>query len=61
MEMITSLAKPIGPKRTRKYIDFYTFYANVWNYVCVINKKKMHILDENIIPYRGCDDRETYS
>lgn len=29
--------------------------------MCVINEKKMHILDENIIQYRGCDDRETYS
>lgn len=47
MEMITSLAKPIGPKRTRKYIDFYTFYANVWNYVCVINEKDAYFRREH--------------
>lgn len=29
--------------------------------MCVLLKKKDAYLDENIIPYRGCDDRETYS
>lgn len=28
--------------------------------MCVIEKRKIHILDENEFLYRECDDRETY-
>lgn len=60
MEMITSLAKPIGPKKEQENILIFIPFMQMYGTTCVLLKQKMHILDENIIPHRGCDDREIF-
>lgn len=60
MEMITSLAKPIGPKKEQENILTFIPFMQMYGTTCVLLKQKIHILDENEFLYLECDDRETY-